>query len=1424
MPRKLTLRQRIGLSAGVLVLFVLVAGALGFGYARLSVDVLAASQAGVEQLNGLSAVERDAARLSAAVDQMLLTRQAPGWGGPVTVALQSFEGSLAALAGLSVGAHADTVAANAQVIGHLQQLGDEWASRVSSLQEEARRQRWEQAQALRQEEMAELQAQFDSLLVQLRRSAGADVETLVAQSAQRQRVTTLYLGIGLGLAVLGAILFTVIGLRTIVEPLHQLNARTRRVAGGDFSYVPPLERDDEIGQLAASFNVMTEWLADSVQVLEERVEERTHELTLAAEIGRRLGGLHDLEELLKEAVELIRSRFDLYYVQVYLIGADGKSLDMRAGSGDVGDELRRRGFRLPIDRGSLNGSAAYERSPQVIADTEHSTRFRANTLLPHTLSEIALPLLSGERVVGVLDLQSDKRYGLGEDNLSALEIVAGQLAIAVENAIRFSELRASQGDVEGQAQLRALENWATFMNGVERPERLAYTYSAGVTQEDTQTGDMASILDNSLSAPIELNSVPIGTIRLKGQPQQRWTPQDVEVVADIAQLVAQQVENLRLLAEAQRYRAEAEEALRRLTRESWREVSMAVGAYQYDGRQVIELPYEDVDHELAYPLQVRDQVVGELLVSGERSGADADTMELVSAVATRLSAHLENLRLSQQTEAALADVQRRSEELEELNRIVTRIAATLDLGSSLQIVVQELVQLTAADQARIGLLNPERTALTIVSEEFDEQKSPSALGLTIPVEGNALTQEVLTTRSTVVIADAQSHPLTLPIRAMLSEQGIRTMIVLPILAGNEVIGTVGADILTEGSAFSAEDLRLAETVVFQAATAIQNARLFEQIQSTLAETRALYRASAELNRARTYDDLLDVLRQHSVAGDGSSTISLALFERPWTDGTPPRWIDILAFWSAEVVERPKLRFALDEYPALGIMERERQTMISDVAADPRLDPRSRRALLSGLKARAVLAVPLVAGGQWIGHVNALYAEPRQFGDAALQQLQNLAGQAAVAVQSINLLEETSRLLESEQRQRRISDALVRASSRMLGVLDERHIRELVVDEIANLLNPEQIALYVWDSEGQALVLDQKRAPRGAAYDDYEVGQRLLPDKRPDLWQVLRSSEPRFRPLQNEHGMAPQKVVMPWQVGNDVAGVVELYYMGRGATLRDEDRASIEGIIRQAAIRLQSARLFDEAERRTAETEALYLASRTINTATSYQDVLQALSEHTVLGADSERVVIHYFDRPWNDDSPPNWVEVLARRDRRAGKVTHGRYRVSEAPAIRDLLDAENVVVLAENEAMRILDAGVSDPLTGPHESQSVLFVPLRAGGQWLGFVAAQYATAAALTDEEGRRLMALSSQAAATLQGLHLLQQAEVRAQRERVLREITEKVRSATDIDVIMKTAVREVGRALRRDAFVKLGHAQDAPGDMNHSETGKLNGRQVD
>ena len=125
----------------------------------------------------------------------------------------------------------------------------------------------------------------------------------------------------------------------LAGPIVRLTGVAEQVSEGDLTARAPVGSADEVGQLAATFNEMTGRLRRTLASLEQRVSERTRELTLSGEVGRSLSQERDLDRLLKNAVELIQDNFDLYYTQIYLVDPGGEALVLQSGTGSVGEEL-----------------------------------------------------------------------------------------------------------------------------------------------------------------------------------------------------------------------------------------------------------------------------------------------------------------------------------------------------------------------------------------------------------------------------------------------------------------------------------------------------------------------------------------------------------------------------------------------------------------------------------------------------------------------------------------------------------------------------------------------------------------------------------------------------------------------------------------------------------------------------------------------------------------------------------------------------------------------------------------------------------------------------------------------------------------------------------------------------------------------------
>jgi GAF domain-containing protein len=455
--------------------------------------------------------------------------------------------------------------------------------------------------------------------------------------------------------------------------------------------------------------------------LEQRVEARTREISLAAEVGQRINRVRDGEVMLSEAVELIAGRFDLYYTQIYLLDARGHSLVLRAGSGEAGRALKRRAHRLPVDRRSICGTAVVEQRVVTVQDTRTGGIFMPNPLLPETRSEMAIPLISGERVLGVLDLQSRTPGSLQEEHLAAYETLAGQLATALANLDLFEQVQRSMTEVERYSRRAIQQGWGAYLDGIAMPERLGYCFEAGQVHLLDRPLAAVGNLDE-LRRPIQVGGVEVGVLQLSAnQPWQEDAPVLVETVA--AQ-VAQQVENLRLLEQSGRYQKQAQEALQRLIGEGWEKHAALAGgaaaAFVYKGGKVQPLEEEGAGEHLQVELKVQNAVIGALGVAG-RDKLAQDEQQLVAVIAEQLGAHLENIRLVTVAQTELAERQQTELALRESEASLSEAMQISRMGSWIYDAQLESIWLSREHQWMLGAPAGDEAGMLMPLTGFLEQ-------------------------------------------------------------------------------------------------------------------------------------------------------------------------------------------------------------------------------------------------------------------------------------------------------------------------------------------------------------------------------------------------------------------------------------------------------------------------------------------------------------------------------------------------------------------------------------------------------------------------------------------------------------------------------------------------------------------------------
>jgi GAF domain-containing protein len=370
----------------------------------------------------------------------------------------------------------------------------------------------------------------------------------------------------------------------------------------------------------------------------------------AAEIARDISSSLDLDELLQKAVELIRSRFDFYHAAVFLKDLPGDSVMIREATGDAGLHMKRSGHKLGVGSKSVVGSVAGKGEPLIVNDTAREPAFYLNPLLPETRAEAAIPLRVGDRIVGVLDVQSKRTYSFAEENLRTLQILADQLAIAVVNTELFAETQ------EHLAQHRLLHHiTTTAASGTTLEEALQ---SAVNGLQVTLGGDRVAIL----LADREKKTL---TVRAAVGYASDVFDLRISIGTGITGWVAAHRRTLRVHNVLQ------------------------------DARYIAGSP--NTRSEMAIPLLYRSELLGVLNVESEQFSAYAENdEELLGTLGGSLAAIIANARLLEQIRA-------QAERERVLFEVSDKIRRTTDMETILATTASELTRAVGAVGARIKL-------------------------------------------------------------------------------------------------------------------------------------------------------------------------------------------------------------------------------------------------------------------------------------------------------------------------------------------------------------------------------------------------------------------------------------------------------------------------------------------------------------------------------------------------------------------------------------------------------------------------------------------------------------------------------------------------------------------------------------------------
>ena len=613
-------------------------------------------------------------------------------------------------------------------------------------------------------------------------------------------------------------------------------------------------------------------------------------------------------------------------------------------------------------------------------------------------------------------------------------------------------------------------------------------------------------------------------------------------------------------------------------------------------------PKTGICSSMVAPLITGSGTIGTLNVGSKEDDVYTELDQgLILQIASILSSVIENKRL-------LTETQERARELAMINRVVAEVSASLDIQQGLQIVADELAEATNIEAIAIALINDDQASLTVVAEHYNPEHAGSSLGFVIPIEGNALTQEVLNTRRTVLVEDAQNNPLTEPVHEGMRMRGVNTLYIIPMFAGNEIIGTVGIDIVEKDRRLSPQQLRLAETIIFQAATAVQNARLFTQSEARAKELAFINRIVTEINASDIETGLQFMVEELG------EILQVPLINIRLMDDTGTTLRVVAAHHPAETPSPVGTVLPMNKENPVNNMLLARQTVVIEDIANSKLPPRVQKGMLAA-GICSLYMIPMVAGRDLIGSLamNLLEGGSLLTPDQ-LKLVETTVQQVATVIQNARLFTQT------EQRAAELS--LINAVSELASSqLELTHLFESVGDLLRNTFAAESIYFALYDK-----VAKQITFPYFLSREDgwHDVAPRPLTDGG-FTGQIIES---KASLLQNwESDVTPEEVQgqggkvvgggrqtdsylgTPMIVGNEVIGVVALSSYQEVRTYNEQDQRLLETLADTIGVAIQNIRQFQVAQRR-AEREALINSiSQKIQSAPTVQSALQtAVSE------------------------------------------------------------------------------------------------------------------------------------------------------------------------------------------------------------------------
>ncbi len=626
------------------------------------------------------------------------------------------------------------------------------------------------------------------------------------------------------------------------------------------------------------------------------------------------------------------------------------------------------------------------------------------------------------------------------------------------------------------------------------------------------------------------------------------------------------------------------------------------------------------------PMVSGDKVYGGFSIQNlekEYAFSDADVKLLVT-IANSISQALENARLFEET-------QKRNAELAVINSVQQGLVAQMEMPAIYNLVGDTVREIFEAQVIMIGLYDHDSRMVTI---PYGYEKG-KRFKLEANYPFNILTDHLIDKRDTVLINEnALDYVDQYEMFILAGEQPL-SMLFVPLVLGYQVNGFISLQNIDREKAFSHSDVRLLETLAASMSVALENARLFDETQRLLEETR---QRNAELELLNSVQQglvaELDMQAIYDLVGDKvreifhAQVVLIAIYNQLENTTSVPY-----------LYEKGE-RFFIPDSKSSGLCKHfqgEPRTLLINENIEEAYKEYDLKVRI-GEAPKSLLFVPLVVGKEVTGHISLQCIDRENaFSDSDVRLLETLAASMSVALQNAGLLAETQHLLEETQ-QRNTELAIINSVQQgLVAQVDIDAIYDLVGAQIRDTFEAQAVTIEIYDFEAQSVslpyIFEKGQRHYTAPYPLQPIHHHLTQERHALLINENLTNElAKNFGYKTEHIAAIpgtevplSAVFVPLIVGDAVIGNVTLQNVDKEQAFSQADVRLLETLAASMSVALENARLFEEIQRRNAELAVINSVQHGLVAQIDMMAIYELVGDQIRDIFDAQVVTVNHFD-------------------------------------------------------------------------------------------------------------------------------------------------------------------------------------------------------